>query len=87
MKSHGRPELQVTESAPSDGSCCQVSTAPLAPINAALTNQSRQRLQDNQHEYAGAKLNPLGLERLAYPEAAPPSSNSSHQALLCVFLV
>jgi hypothetical protein len=87
MKSHVRPELQVTEFGPSDGSCCQISSAPPVAKNTAFTNQSQQRAQGNQLEHAVAAIDPLALHRPAYPETVLPPSSSSHQALLCVFLI
>lgn len=87
LKSHARPNLTVTEFTPGNGSCCQISTAPPVPKNTGYTNQSQQRAQGNQVEYAVAEFNPLGLNRPAFPETAPPPSSSSHQALLCVFLL
>ena len=87
MKSHVRPGLRVTEFGPSDGSCCQMSSAPPAEKKIGFTNQGQRRLQTNQLESAVMKFYPPSLHRPSYPETAPPLGSSSHQVRLCTFLI
>ena len=69
------------------GSCCQVSTAPVLSINSPSANQNRRSAQLHQLESTDLGSSLPFLAPAAFPETAPPPSNSSHQALLCTFLI
>jgi hypothetical protein len=81
-------EPQITgQLTPGDGSCCQISTAPPVTRNSMFTAQNCERAQINQLESAGLMANLPALVESAFPRAAPPPSGSSHQALICIFLI
>jgi hypothetical protein len=80
---------QITaQPAPSDGPCCRMSTAPpLFIISSAPTKQHRELGRIQQLELSGMLVSLAALGRTAFAGAAPPLSSSSHQALLCTFLI
>ncbi len=72
---------------PGDHSCCQISSAPSVPPNSAFYNQNQGWAQVSRVASVVVALNPPAVDTTDFPEAAPPPSTSSYQALLCVFLV
>ena len=87
MRAQGQSGLQIMPSPPVDSSCCEASAIPLFPKAAAWDNQNQRWGQVHQLEAAPATDSLLAVDKSAFPEISPPPSTSSHQALLCVFLV
>jgi hypothetical protein len=72
---------------PGDRSCCQVSGAPPVSQKSAVSNQNQDWAQANRVALEVVALNVLAAGQPVFPETVPPPNSSSHQALLCVFLV
>lgn len=69
------------------GPCCQVSSPPALSINSPSANQNRRSAQPHQFESADQGNSLPLLAQAAFSEVAPPTSNSSRQAVLCTFLI